>query len=147
MSDIIIAGNASSFADPKDVEGFNKWYKIYLDQGMSDHDATQAAFNKGDNGIGLWGDITSEGSGPSCALIPEDMERFGATEKNNWKELRCRSVQVFIGDSSVVCKIKDRLPHRKRVKHGVVIDLNPDAIRYFGHEPPIMLEASYQLID
>ncbi|MDQ6624099.1 MAG: hypothetical protein M3Y86_11540, partial [Verrucomicrobiota bacterium] len=61
-------GYATSFADPADVAAYEKWYGIYLKEGMSHADAMLAAFRHGDNGEGVWGDSTKQGTGPSCAL-------------------------------------------------------------------------------
>lgn len=146
---IIHEGMLSSFADPKDVEVFNRLFKEYKSQGLSDQQAEDKAFIKGDNGIGVWNDITSEGSGPSCAAIPEDMEQLGigATEDNKWRPARNRRVEVTANGTTITCAIKDRLPHRKFVKHGVVLDLNPDAVRLLGKEPPLMIEGSWKLVE
>jgi hypothetical protein len=38
----------------------------------------------------------------------------------------------------VTVLIKDRMPHLKNIRNGARIDLNPDAVRALGMEPPIM---------
>jgi hypothetical protein len=81
---------ATSFADPNDVAAFRK----AKNKGMSD----QQAFRYGDNGIGCWGDDTSEGSGPSVALPPDDMIEKWETTQN----ARKRPVKVTVGNKSVV---------------------------------------------
>ena len=65
---------ASSFADPADVEAFEKCKA----QGKSD----QECFKIGDNGVGCWGDNTKEGSGPSVAFPPETMEETWGSVDN-----------------------------------------------------------------
>lgn len=133
---------ASSFADPADVAGFKKWYRIYLDRGMSPRAAEEAAFKKGDNAIGCWGDSTAEGSGPSCALPPEDMEeRWGSVAAAKHKQ-----VKVEFGPRVVVCTLKDRMPHRANIENGAGIDLNPDAVKALGMKPPIMVPAAWSWV-
>lgn len=59
---------ASSFADPADVAAFKR---------CKANGGTDAqCFRIGDNAIGAWGDSTAEGTGPSCALPPEDWQPF-----------------------------------------------------------------------
>jgi hypothetical protein len=55
---------ASSFADPADIAA----YKKAIAQGKSEKQALAV----GDNGIGAWGDDTTDESKPMCALPPED---------------------------------------------------------------------------
>jgi len=52
-------------------------------------------------------------------------------------------VNVSIGDKSVQCTLRDRMPWKKNIKNGAIIDLNPDAVRALGLEPPIMAEATW----
>lgn len=133
-------GKASSFADPADVISFHKWFGIYKDQGATDEFATSKAFSKGDNAIGCWGDSTAEGSGASCALPPEDMaERWGGVT-----EAKHRRVEVEANGRTVLCILKDRMPHRTNITNQAIIDLNPDAVRAIGLEPPIMQSASWR---
>ncbi len=123
---------ASSFADPADVAAFRRC----KERGKSDEEC----FRIGDNGIGLWGDRTSEGSGPSCAIIPEDMiERWGSI--NGAKH---RSVHVTANGHSIIAICKDRMPHRDNVENGAGIDLNPDSCRLLGVEPPMMIPAVWK---
>lgn len=136
-------GKASSFADPKDIASFKKWYAIYIQQGLSDSQAEKKAFAKGDNGIGCYGDITAEGSGPSCAIIPEDsIEKWGSLAG-----AKHRKVQVTANGKTVECVVKDCMPHRANVKNGAIIDLNPDAVRVLGLEPPIMITAEWHWLE
>lgn len=136
-------GKASSFADPADVKAFKKWYKIYLDEGLSPDRAKQRAFAKGDNGEGCWGDDTSEGSGMSCALPPEDMEeKFGSVAVAKHQQ-----VEVTANDKTITCTLKDRMPHRTNITNGAMIDLNPDAVRALGLEPPIMVNATWRWLE
>jgi hypothetical protein len=117
---------ASSFADPADIRRFRKC----KENGGSDQDC----FKIGDNGVGYWGDDCSEGSGPSCALPPEVMTQ-------NWgsvREAKHQEVVVSRGGKDVICVIKDTMPHLAHIHNGARIDLNPDAVRALGMEPPIM---------
>lgn len=136
MSVISHHGKASSFADPGDVRAFRRWKRIYLDEGYSEQRAEELAFAHGDNGVGLWNDDTSEGSGPSCALPPEDMEeRWGGSQETHWKEAKHKLVDVTIGEVTKTLTLKDRMPHKRNITNGAIIDLNPDAIRAFGKQP------------
>ncbi len=123
-------GNASSFADPADVAA----YKRAKAEGWSD----QQAFRVGDNAIGFWGDSTAEGTGASCAVTPDAMRAQWGTMALAKHKL----VHVTIGTKSIMCTVKDTLPHVP--KHNVVIDLNPDAVRALGFEPPLMMPVSWQ---
>lgn len=119
---------ASSFADPADVRRFNRCKA----RGGSDHEC----FQVGDNAIGCYGDDTSEGSGPSCALPPEVMEaNWGGT-------LAAKHKPIIVAHSGkqVTCLIKDRMPHVAAITNGARIDLNPDAGRALGLEPPFMVD-------
>lgn len=136
MSVISHHGKASSFADPADVRAFRRWKQHYLDEGYTNDRATELAFAHGDNGVGLWNDNTAEGSGPSCALPPEDMEeRWGGSKATHWIEAKHKLVNVTIGEVTVTCTLKDRMPHKRNITNGAIIDLNPDAIRAFNMEP------------
>ena len=124
---------ASSFADPEDVRRFRKCKQ----DGGTDNDC----FEVGDNGVGLWDDDVSQGSGPACALPPEVMEYyFGATAVNKWREARGKLISVNLvgSDHIVAIAIKDRMPHiitleNKGSKYR--IDLNPDAVAALGKVP------------
>lgn len=111
---------ASEFADAADIEAFRKCKA----QGKSDQDC----FRVGDNGIGVWGQSTAPGSGPSCALPPEDIEEaWGsvAAAKN-------KQVIVTYKDAVGTLILKDRMPHRANIKNGAGIDLNEDARKLLG---------------
>lgn len=131
-SDAIHEVKASSFADPSDVAAFTKCKA----RGGSDQDC----FKVGDNGIGCWDDNVKEGSGAACALPPEDMEeRWGSISGAMHK-----GVMVESNNKRVYCVLKDRMPHRSNIKNGAGIDLNPDAVRALGLEPPIMVDATWR---
>jgi hypothetical protein len=133
--EILHAGKASSFADPEDVVIFKKYFAIYKSEGMSDHDAEQAAFKKGDNGIGCWGDDTT-GASPACALTKEDIvRRWGTLDAGKHK-----LVEVAANDRSVTCVLKDIKGHMNEA----IIDLNPGACAVLGLEPPIMVSATWK---
>lgn len=123
---------ASSFADPADVRAFKRCKA----RGKSD----QECFKVGDNGVGCWGDSTAEGSGLSCALPPEDMEeKWGSVAKAKHK-----LVSVSGNGTTITCVLKDRMPRRANIKNAAGIDLNPDAVRALGLEPPIMISATWK---
>jgi hypothetical protein len=125
------AGKASSFADPADVAAFRRCKA----KGNSD----SYCFKFGDNGIGVWSDDTSQGSGPSCALPPDDM----ITQWGSIANARHKKVRVWVNGHSIVCVLKDRLPWKKFIKHGVAIDLNPDACHAVGLNPPILVDVTW----
>lgn len=115
---------ASSFADPGDVARF---HKCKLAGGTDEE-----CFKVGDNGIGMWGDDTSEGSGNSCALPPDDMiDKWGSIDAAHLKP-----VVVSNDTLTIVAIVKDRLPWRKHIPQGrALIDLNPDSVRALGGTP------------
>ncbi len=122
------AVQASTFADPADVAAFR---------------ACQAAggtdsycFGKGDNGIGKWGDVTSQGSGPACALPPEDWAQFGAAARN-------KPVLVTANGRTVTCYLRDTMPHRANIHNGCELDLNPDACASLSITPPDTVSATW----
>jgi hypothetical protein len=117
-------GTASSFADPADIAAFRRCKA----EGMSDEEA----FRHGDNGIGKWGDDCTEGSGPSCALPPEDWEQFGAAA-------HLKPVIVTGNGRTVTALLKDTMPHLANRENDAIIDCNPDLVRALGMEPPMML--------
>lgn len=120
---------ASSFADPADIEAFDKCKAA----GGTDDEC----FKYGDNGIGCWGDSTVKGTGPSCALPPEYMEEKWGSVANAKNKL----VKVVRGNqpaSDVICTLKDRMPHLENLANEARIDLNYDACAALGWKPPIM---------
>lgn len=127
-------GKASSFADPADIKAFRKC----KDAGGTDQDC----FRIGDNGIGCYGDDVSEGSGPSCALPPEDSEEKWGTVA----AAKHKGVEVTANGKSVLCVLKDRMPHRANIKNGAIIDLNPDAAKALGVSPPFMIPAAWRWV-
>jgi len=123
---------ASSFADPADVAA----YRDAKARGLSD----EQAFKVGDNAIGCYGDDTSEGSGPSCALPPEDIqEKWGSVAGG-----RGKPVLVSAGGKTVTALLKDCMPHRAHIENGAGIDLNPDTVAALGLVPPVMVTATWQ---
>lgn len=125
---------ASSFADPADIRAFRRC----KEKGGSDQDC----FKVGDNGIGCYGDDVSEGTGPACALPPEDSEeKWGSVAAAKHK-----LVEVTAGGKTVTCVLKDRMPHRANIRNGAGIDLNPDACRLLGVEPPMMISCSWRWV-
>ena len=125
-------GIASSFADPADIRAFRRCKA----NGGSDQDC----FKVGDNGIGCWGDDVSEGTGPSCALPPDDMiEKFGSIAA-----AKHAKVSVTANAQTVLCVLKDRMPWKKNITNKAIIDLNPDAVVAVGLKPPIMVPATWE---
>lgn len=126
------SGKASSFADSADIRAF----RICKAAGGSDLEC----FEVGDNGIGCYGDDVSEGSGPSCALPPEDSEeKWGSVAA-----ARHKPVRVTANGKTEICILKDRMPHRANIKNGAIIDLNPDAAKALDLSPPFMVPCSWQ---
>ena len=107
---------ATSFADPADIAAFKKCKQ----QGGSDH----TCFAVGDNGIGLWNDDTTKGSGPCCALPNKVWEPFYHTARK-------KKVMVQKGDRIVEMELRDTSGSRD------VIDLNPDACQALGLPIPL----------
>ncbi len=132
---MVTSGKASSFADPKDVEVFRKL--------KSDGATDEQAFKYGDSGIGCWGDDCTQGSGQACALPPEDMEeRWGSVSAAKHKP-----VKVTCNGRDIICTLKDRMPHRKNIHNGAVIDLSPDSVSALGLHPPIMIHCAWSWVD
>lgn len=129
--DAAIAGNdfhevmASSFADPADIHAF----RVCKDRGGSDQDC----FKVGDNGIGKWGDDCTAGSGPACALPPEDWQQFGAGARR--KKVLIKSVDTGL---EVIAELRDTMPHKVNIKNGAGIDLNFDTVTALGLKVPLM---------
>lgn len=139
-------GMASSFADPADVRAFNKCRREggYFSRGVWYPCRTEEqCFACGDNGIGKWGDSTidptpqnSADDVPMCALPYEDWKPFGI-------DARGKKVIVRANGHTVICELRDTLPHKKNIKHGVVIDLNEDAAEALHLKPPFLVHASW----
>lgn len=127
----MIYGKASSFADPGDIRAFRRC----KERGGTDEEC----FKVGDNGIGYWGDDTSEGSGLSCAVPPDYMiERWGSVRAAKHKKIR-----ASVSGIERTLILKDRMKWLKNIHNGTVIDLNPDACAAFGLKPPVMIEVAW----
>jgi hypothetical protein len=122
-------GKATSFADPQDVSAF----EACKANGGSD----LYCFRKGDNGVGKWGDVTKKGSGPCCALPPEDWAPFGASARGKMVSVQLRGMVQII-------PLRDTMPHRDNITNNAVIDLNYDAWLIFGKQPPCDAEVTWQ---
>ena len=110
---------ASTFADPNDVAAFVAAKK----RGLSD----EQAFKVGDNGVGYWDNNTKAGSGPQCALPPED-----------WRALPHpygTHVKVTVGGKTAVAALGDTMPHRADITNGCGLDMNPDLCALLGVKP------------
>lgn len=123
------AGKASSFADPADIRAFDRCKAT----GKTD----RQCFAVGDNGIGKWGDSTRAGTGPSCALPPEDWQQFG-------QQARGKLVKVRANGREVIVALKDTMPHKANIRNNAVIDLNPDAAAALGLTPPFMVDCEWE---
>jgi hypothetical protein len=131
---------ASSFADPRDVAAF----KACKAEGKSD----QECFSVGDNGVGLWGDSTVEGSGPKCALPPEDWQaKWGPGEAARHKPVLVTRQLLDGTVLKVVCALDDTMPHKRDITNGAGIDLNPDACKALQLTPPVMARVTWQWAD
>lgn len=125
---------ASSFADAGDIAAFWRWFHIYKELGHSDAAATRMAFRKGDNAIGYYETSTATGTGPCCALPPDDIiEKWGSLAAGKFK-----NVWVSRGDYESLCVLKDIMPPRNKITTRARIDLNPDAGDQLHLHPPFM---------
>jgi hypothetical protein len=123
---------ASSFADPADIQAFQRC----KEHGGSD----RYCFQFGDNGIGYWQDDTKKGSGPACALPPDDLiSTWGSVN-----EAKHKPVLVTINGHSCVCPIKDTMPWKKHITNGAGIDLNFDALKELNLTPPVLTPATWK---
>lgn len=122
---------ASSFADPADITAFKRC--------RAAGNSEEFCFGKGDNGLGFGIYDTTEGSGPCCALPPEDWAQFG-------RAAHLKKVNVSANGITIVCELRDTMPHKKNIKNGAGIDLNPDACRALGLRPPIMVDAEWSWV-
>lgn len=111
---------ASSFADPEDVESFNRCKAA----GGTDMEC----FRYGDNGIGAWGHITAQDQTPMVALPRDDWMAAGKTGGSK--------VMVEYKGKQVVALLGDTMPWKKNIKNGAGIDLNPAASKALGLTPP-----------
>ena len=122
---------ATSFADPGDIFRF----KLAKAAGLSDHEA----FKRGDNGRGLWGDDTTE-ERPMCALPPEDWKPLGDRARGARVEIQC-------GERWIVAELRDTMPHKRNIKNGAGIDLNPTAAALCGLAIPCRARARWRWAD
>ncbi len=119
---------ASSFADAADIAA----YKRAISEGKSEQDALAV----GDNGIGAWGDDTTDESKAMCALPPDDwLARWGSGEK-----ARGKKIEVTYRSKTIVCELRDTMPRKAKIKNGAGIDLSPGAAKAFDKHPPFMLQ-------
>ena len=118
---------ASSFADPADIVGF----KRAKARGLTD----VQAFAYGDNGIGCWGDDTTAAK-PMVALPPEDWKGFGP-------EARGKVVKIEYLNRWIFAELRDTMPARRNIKNGCGIDLNPEACKILGLNPPIRVKVKW----
>jgi hypothetical protein len=123
---------ASSFADPADIAAF----KACKRKGNSDN----YCFKYGDNGIGKWGDETTEGTGASVALPPETMEEtWGSVD-----DARSKNIRIQGNGKTITAKVRDTMPYRKNITNGAGIDLNPDALKGLGLVAPVLARVTWE---
>lgn len=122
---------ASTFADPADVAAFRRCKA----KGNSD----MTCFAVGDNGVGAWGDNTADGP-PMCALPPEDLvEKWGSVIGG-----KHRDVVVLHDGKEYRCIVGDLMPHRRNIKNGCGLDMNPSLCKLIGHTPPATVPIAWK---
>lgn len=127
-------GKASSFADLKDVEAFKKC-KATGKTGIE-------CFRLGDNGVGCWGHNTAQLHTPMCAVPPDDMiEKWGSI-----KAAKLKHIKVTANGKTIECVLADRMPWKKNIKNGAIIDLNPAAAKALGLKTPFMVKCSWDWV-
>ena len=132
MASGMVVGKASSFADPKDVTAFRKCKA----QGKTD----AQCFKVGDNGIGCWGDDTTNAAIPYVAVRPDDMiAKWGSVEAAKHKP-----ILLTIDGQTHTCILGDRMPWAKNVKNGAVLDAAPGAQKLFNLKPPFMVNCGWR---
>lgn len=119
---------ASSFADPADVAA----YRAAIAAGKTESEALAV----GDNGIGCWGDDTSNDSLAVCALPREIWE----AKWGRGKKARGKKVSVTYKNRTVIGELRDTMPHLALITNGAGIDLNPGFAKAFGLNPPFMIK-------
>lgn len=109
--------DVSTFADSADLDAFSRCKAT----GKSDEEC----FAVGDNGIGCWGDVTSQTSEHYVALHADDMiARWGSVNAS-----KHRIVELVVAGRSCIARVGDRCGVRGR------IDVNP-ACQLTLHVPP-----------
>jgi hypothetical protein len=130
---------ASCFADPKAIEAFLEC----KNRGGTD----QECFELGDNGVGIWGDSTARGTGPSCALPPEYIEaQWGRIGHAKHRQLK---IQRIAGDAryEVIATLKHTMPRLQDLQTKARIYLNPDACEALGLHPPCLEKVGWWWMD
>ena len=123
---------ASSFADPADIAAFKKCKR----KGNTDN----YCYKYGDNGVGKWGDETTEGTGASVALPPETMEEtWGSVD-----DAHLKNVSINWNGKTITAKVKDTMPHRKNITNGAGMDMNPDCLKALGLVAPVMVKVTWE---
>lgn len=118
---------ASSFADPADIEQFRRCKQT----GKSD----VACFAKGDNGIGQFGKVTAQEHTPMVAIHRTFMvQRWGSVLASAH-----RGVELSIDNGPVIqCTCEDRISAPGR------IDCNPAVLRISGRKAPLKAKAKWR---
>lgn len=127
---------ATSFADPKDVEAFQR----AKERGLSDREA----FKFGDNGIGFWGDNTAQLVHPMVALPPETLiETWGSVNNAEHKIIQvCNAINGKCSNATVA----DTMPHRSNITNGAGLDMNPALCKLLGLVPPVSHQVTWQAL-
>jgi hypothetical protein len=129
---VLHIGKASSFADLRDVEAFRRCKET----GKSDKEC----FRVGDNGVGCFGDDVTRIDIPYVAVPPEDMEaRWGSVSA-----AKGRHINLTIGDNTRLVFVGDRMPAKRFITNGAVIDLAPGAQVIFNLKAPFMVPCKWQ---
>lgn len=63
------------------------------------------------------------------------------------KAARLKPIDVTANGKTVRVLVKDRMPKLRYITNGARIDLNPDAVRALGLEPPILIDASWEWVE
>ncbi len=105
----------TSFATYKDLVGYIKC----RDDGHNH--PPEFCYNRGDNGVGAWGDVTATTKVAMCAMEPALL----AQHYGHSSDARGRKVSVTLNGRTIECEIRDKGPHG-------VCDLNPGALIALG---------------
>lgn len=125
---------ASDFADATDLANFNACKA----KGGTD----QECFRVGDNCIGAWGDSTAKGSGPCCALPPEEL----AGRPDGGRNSKVSVTNAETKQEATVF-VRDKMPHIPFIENGCRIDLNPDACELLGLRIPVKAPVYWRFAD
>lgn len=130
---------ASSFADPKDVEAFNRCKAA----GGTD----QQCFKVGDNGIGFFKGVNTADPNTPYAAVPREVwkEKWGTSANAAGKGIEVTYKNPQTGETrTVIGKLGDTMPSQANIKNGAGIDLNPGFSNKLGMKPPFLEPVSWK---